>query len=100
MKPIDDETMKAVDDTCRFICRFGMTVPALLAIESMRPLSFVGSQLMHMLTPSIAAFLSPTKWDSMAKLLESREGLDYFLERLEAIDKEKQGSTSSDATAP
>ena len=100
MNPIDENAKKAVDDTCRFITRFGMTVPALLAIESMRPLSFVGSQMMHMLTPSIAAFLTPTKWDALAKLLESREGLDYFLDRLETIDKEQNRSHPKDATMP
>ena len=93
MQTIDEVTQTAVDDTCRFIIRFGMTTPAILAIESMRPLSFVGSQLMHILSPSIAVFLSPLSWDAVAKLLESREGLDYFLERLEALDA-NQGSDS------
>ena len=98
MEPMDDTTKKAVDDTCSFIVRFGMTTPAILAVESMRPLSFVGSQMMHVLSPSIAAFLSPVSWDALAKLLEKREGLDYFLERLEAIDAERQVKASKDAT--
>jgi len=97
MEPIDDTTKKAVEETCRFIVRFGMTPPAILAIESMRPLSFVGSQLMHVLSPSIAAFLTPTKWNALARLLEKREGLDYFLERLESMDVEYTDSKSKDA---
>ncbi|NOY28098.1 MAG: hypothetical protein GXP62_19710 [Oligoflexia bacterium] len=70
----------------RFVVRFGMTVPAILAIEGMRPLSFVGSQFMHVLTPSIAAFLSPADWAALATLLEDREGLDILLRHIETID--------------
>jgi len=88
-RKIDDVQQKAVDDTARFIVRFGLTVPAILALESMRPLSFIGSQFMHVLSPSIGAFLSPHSWDALAKLLEDREGLDYFLQRLEEIDSEE-----------
>ena len=94
MQMIDEATQEAVDDTCRFIIRFGMTTPAILAIESMRPLSFVGSQLMHMLSPSIAVFLTPNRWDSLARLLERREGLEFFLKRLETLDAERSDRPS------
>ena len=56
-----------------------MQVPAILSLESMRPLSFVGSQFMHLLTPSLGAFLTVTQWEAMAALLEEREGLEYVI---------------------
>lgn len=77
----------AVDKVARFVVRFGMTVPAILALESMRPLSFVGSQFMHMLSPSITAFLSTDDWDALAQLLERRSGLDFILRRIEELDE-------------
>lgn len=79
----------AVDRVARFIVRFGMTVPAILALETVRPLSFVGSQFMHLLSPSIGAFLTSREWDELAHLLEDRRGLEYVLRRIEQLDEER-----------
>jgi len=86
------EQLDAVDRLARFVVRFGLTVPALLAIEGMRPLGFVGSQFMHLLTPSIGVFLTPDQWNAIAALLEKRRGVDVILERIEAIDAEHRAA--------
>lgn len=78
--------IRAVDRLAGVIVRFGLTVPAILAIESVRPMSFVGSQLMTMLSPSIAALFTAAEWDALASLLEDRRGIDYLLDRIEALD--------------
>lgn len=83
---VSAEQEAAVSRVARFIVRFGMTVPALLALETVRPLSYVGSQFMHLLSPSIGAFLSATEWNAMAALLENRKGLDYVLRVIEQAD--------------
>lgn len=86
---VSPEQVAAVDKVGRFIVRFGMTVPAILALEGMRPLSYVGSQFMHLLTPSIGAFLTVPEWDQFARLLEDRRGLEYVLRRIEELDGER-----------
>jgi hypothetical protein len=80
---VTEPQVAAVDAVVKFIDRFGMQVPAILSLESMRPLSFVGSQFMHLLTPSLGAFLTVTQWEAMAALLEEREGLEYVIRRIE-----------------
>ncbi len=85
----------AVDRVARFVVRFGLTLPAILSLESMRPLSFVGSQFMHMLTPSIGAMLSSADWDALAGLLEDRRGLDVLIERIEALDRGARQATQA-----
>ena len=77
---------RAVERLASVIVRFGLTVPALLAIESVRPLSFVSSQLMYMMSPSIAALFTAADWDALASLLEDRRGIDFLLDRIEALD--------------
>lgn len=77
----------AIDKIARFIVRFGLAVPAILAIEGMRPLSFVGSQFMHILSPSVSALLSTLEWDALARLLERRQGVDFILRRIEELDE-------------
>lgn len=87
---VSEEAAAAVDRVARFVVRFGLTVPAILALESMRPLSFVGSQFMHVLSPSVTAVLSAREWDAMAVLLEDRRGLDYLIEHIEKLNKETE----------
>ncbi len=87
--PVSETAKAAVDDLARFIVRFGLTVPAILSLESLQPLSFVGSQFMHVLTPSIGVFLTPQKWEALAELLEQREGLNYLIDRIETLDRER-----------
>ena len=85
---VTEQQAAAVDRVAQFIVRFGLTVPAILSLESMRPLSTVGSQFMHLLSPAITTFLMAGEWDALASLLEDRRGLEYILDRIEAVDSE------------
>jgi hypothetical protein len=87
---VSEEAAAAVDRVARFVVRFGLTIPAILALESMRPLSFVGSQFMHVLSPSVSAVLSTSEWDAMAALLEDRRGMDYLIGYIEKLNKETE----------
>lgn len=88
MRDLTAEEDAAVTAVARFVVRFGLTVPAVLWLESMRPLSFVGSQGMLMLSPSIGAFLPVNQWDALASLLEEREGIEVLIQRIEDLDRE------------
>ena len=87
---LTDAQDRAVDRIARFIVRFELTVPVILSLEAMRPLSYVGSQFMHMLTPSVTALLSYEDWEALAALLEDRRGLEIIIQRIEAVDRERR----------
>ena len=89
---VSPQQEEAAEKVARFLVRFGLTVPALLALESMRPLSVVGSQFMHILTPSIAVFLPHDSWEELASLLEEREGLDYMMSKIEEVEEQERRS--------
>ncbi|MBJ96218.1 MAG: hypothetical protein CMP23_17290 [Rickettsiales bacterium] len=86
---VSDEQQATVERVGRFIVRFGLTVPAILALETLRPLSFVGSQFMYLLSPAVTTFLTQQDWDSMAGLLEHRDGIEYVLQTIERLDREQ-----------
>lgn len=83
-----DEAALAMDRVARFIVRFDLTVPAILWLESVRPLAYSGSQFMHLFTPAIAAFLPVNQWNALAAMLEERDGLERFVAHLEKVDQE------------
>ena len=82
------EQTEAIDRVARFVVRFGLTVPAVLWLESTRPLAFVGSQFMHVLSPSVTTILPVNEWDALAELLEERDGIELLIQRIEQLDRE------------
>ncbi|HEU4724972.1 MAG TPA: hypothetical protein VFU59_06685 [Candidatus Eisenbacteria bacterium] len=64
--------------------RHRMTVPAILLLESVKPLSFLGSQALLFFEPMVRAFFSVPDYDRVASLLERRESLEALLVRIEA----------------
>jgi hypothetical protein len=51
-----------------------------LAVEILRPFSFVGAQMIHFFSPVLTAFSSSTQIEQLAELLESPEALDQLSE--------------------
>jgi hypothetical protein len=63
-----------------------MTVPAILALESMKPLSFVGSQAMYFFEPMVRTFFSVPEYERFAAMLERRDTMEALLVRIEEQD--------------
>ena len=79
----NDEGM--LDELADAIVRRHLATPALFFLESMRPLSFVGSQMMVFLRPMINAIWSdPRRWDQLQAVLEQRGSVEELARRLEA----------------
>jgi len=80
---VSDLQANAVNQLARLIVRWKMTVPAILTLESMQPLSFIGSQFMHVLSPIATGLVPFPHWDEVATLLEDRRGVDYIVTTIE-----------------
>ena len=63
----------------------GLTAPADLWLESFRPMSFLGSQLMHFLNPFVRLLVPADTFGRLARILEEREHLQRLLLHLEAV---------------
>ncbi len=63
--------------------RRGLETPAVLWLESVRPLSFLGAQAMHFLTPFVQALVPAARFRRLAELLEERENLGRLVQLVE-----------------
>ncbi len=61
-----------------------MQAPAVLFLETVRPLNFVGSQAMVFLQPLVGAAFSTVQWERVARMLEQREVIELLIQRIEA----------------
>ena len=62
--------------------------PALLFMESVRPLTFLGSQLMYMLAPFINVIFTGKEFEEFACVMSERENIVYLINRIDELDEE------------
>ncbi|HYJ34443.1 MAG TPA: hypothetical protein VE326_14665 [Candidatus Binatia bacterium] len=67
-----------------------MTVPAILFLESMKPLSFVGSQAMYFFEPMVRAVFAVPEYERFASLMERRESVEALLVAIERRDEDER----------
>ncbi len=85
-----------------FLVRRRLTVPAILFLESVRPLNFIGSQAMVFFSPFVHALFDVRQYDLIQKALERRETLGWLTELLEgkeeiqiAAEKSRKAATKA-----
>ena len=76
----------------RIIVDKWMTVPALFFLESMKYVSFIGSQMMVFFGPIMTSFINSEKYYNFSELLEDRNNIEYLLNEIERIDLESQST--------
>jgi len=64
----------------------GMTVPAILFLESVKPLNYIGSQAMVFFEPIVQSVFNFKDYDTMRIALEKRETLEILLVKIEKYD--------------
>ena len=65
------------------VVRRRLEVPAEMFLESVRPLSFLGSQALVFLQPILAIVLNPTEIEKFSRLLEKRAALPRLVALIE-----------------
>ena len=84
---LTDAEAAVVDRIAEEIVRRGMVAPALLALESCRPLNAIGANAMHALTPFVSAVTDPASFTTLAALLERRGSVEAICLVIEARAK-------------
>ena len=83
-EPLTDEEVALLDKIAAKVVKRGMSVPAILFLETVHPLNFVGSQAMAFLEPMVKAVFSAEEYVAFRKILERRTGIEALVDRIEA----------------
>jgi hypothetical protein len=76
-----------IDRLCRQVHARGLETPALIFLESVRPLNFVSSQTLHFFAPVLSAIADAQACNELAAFLEHRGSIDYLCRRIEELSK-------------
>ncbi|QDT37186.1 hypothetical protein [Stratiformator vulcanicus] len=95
--PVEPTARQAevIDKLCREIVRRGMVAPALMTLETSRPLNFVSSQAIHFFDPLVSAISDATAHRELAEFLEQRGSVEYIGGRLEETAGEAESERTS-----
>ncbi len=84
----EERAVELIEKISQFIVKKRMAAPAIMTIESMRPLARIGSQLMHFLAPFAEIIFNPKEYQEFAVLLENEEYIRLLIKRIDEIDVE------------
>jgi hypothetical protein len=82
-----DAQRTVIERLCRQVVSRGLATPALIFLESVRPLNFVSSQTLHFFAPVLSAVADPQACRELAEFLEHRGSVDYLCRRIEELSR-------------
>ncbi len=82
------EHREVMDRFARKIVDRRMTAPAILFLESAKPLSFLGNQAMVFFQPIVQSIFRFKTYDDVMEILEDRDNVEYLLARIEELEAE------------
>ena len=88
---LSEEELAVLEKLAKFTIRKGMTVPAIMFLESVKPLNFIGSQTMVFFEPMIQAVFSIRDYNTLQTALEKRETLEILIRKIEELDAVELG---------
>ena len=70
------------------VVEWQMTVPAILFLESVKPLNYIGAQAMVFFEPFVQTLFNLKDYDTLRIMMEKRENVEVLLLKIEELDAE------------
>lgn len=83
-----ERSVELIEKVSVFIVKRKMASPAIMTIESLRPLTRVGSQILYFLAPFAELIFNPKEYQEFALLLEKDDNIKLLLSRIDELDVE------------
>jgi hypothetical protein len=78
-----------IDRLCGHVVARGLTTPALVFLESVRPLNYVSSQTLQFFSPILSVIADRKAVDELAAFLEHRGSVEFLCKRIEELEEER-----------
>jgi len=83
-----EEAQEIMDKIAKFLARRRLGSASIMFIESLRPLHFIGSQLLYMLSPFAELIFEPNEYQKLACALKDEKNVAYILDQIDNYDIE------------
>jgi hypothetical protein len=79
-----------LDKIARKVIYWKMSVPAILFLESVKPLNYIGSQMMAFFEPFVQTLFTWKDYEEFRKMMEERGTIELLLQKIEKIEAEAE----------
>ena len=83
-----ERAAELAEKIARFIVERKMASAAILTIESLKPLNYIGSQFLYAIAPFAEVIFNPKEYQEFAAMLEREENINLLLRRIDELDYE------------
>ena len=84
----NERQQEIVEKLAKWVVNHRLTLPAIMTLESVTPLNFLGNQAMVFFHPFVSAFLNTGDYKEFQNMLEYRKSIGYMIRVLEAREEE------------
>jgi len=88
-RPLSVEDLQLLERVADAIVKRSMAAPAVVFLESMGPMNFLGSQALHFFTPLLDVVFPQRDIERVARLLERRETLSRLVAMIESRSEQR-----------
>ena len=94
----DNETREPIllDIIARRIVERGLSAPAIIFLESTKPLNVVGCQALNFLEPLIQSLFRIKQYNEFIQLMENRSNVEELILRIEKLEEENKESRNQE----
>ena len=85
-----DEQEALLTKVARQIVKRRLTVPAILVLETCKPLNFIGSQILLALNPFVQSIFNTAEYQKFALIIEKDANVELLIRRIEHLDGEEK----------
>lgn len=84
--PLTEHEAQVMQRVAAKVVEWKMTVPAILFLESVKPLNYIGAQAMVFFEPFVQALFDIKDYDTFREMMERRENMERLLLKIEELD--------------
>ncbi len=86
----EERQKELIDKIAKGIVERQMTVPAIVTLQSIKPISFLGSQFMIFAKPIVEMILPIASYQEVAIMFEDPDNVELLLRRIEELEDERK----------
>ncbi|OGC81303.1 MAG: hypothetical protein A2W07_06265 [candidate division Zixibacteria bacterium RBG_16_43_9] len=95
-KGLTPEQQEILDKIAKKVVLWKMSIPAILFLESVKPLNYIGSQMLVFFEPFVQTLFSWKEYDEFRKIMEERENVERLIQAIEKFDAEALAKEKED----
>jgi hypothetical protein len=89
-EPIPEDEDRILTKVAQRVVRWKMSVPAIVFLESVKPLNYIGSQTLVFFEPIVQSVFNFKDYDTFQRAMERRENVERLMQKIEAADAVEQ----------